>query len=424
MPGRSRPHRRSIAAPIAHPAPADDATPAPPAHHRARRRKLYRLLLVDPRPRVADDLARILADRPVILRTADSLASAQRRLAGEHTDMVLVARDLPDGPGLRLLDELARSRRATQAILLCEEPRLDHALEALRHGAADLLATPLVPDDAALRIDRALARQRHDLRLRLRLRRLRRVCQKLNKARHEIGRQVDVLCTDLVGAYQELAAQMQNVVQTSEYSAVIRQELDLEQLLRKTLEFLLEKAGPTNAAIFLPATGDEFSLGGYINYDYATGSPDVLLQHLADVVAPRVAERDAAVHLTDNDSLTAWIGDDATYLLDCHLLGVTARHRGETLAVLALFRDANQPFDSALVESLEAVAPLMAEYLARIIRVHHRHIADPFGLSPGDPPGQTAGGNDPADADHPDSPGNLGDLDDPGELDDGFDQAA
>ena len=46
---------------------------------------------------------------------------------------------------------------------------------------------------------------------------------------------------------------------SAEFGAVMNDELDLEHLLRKTLEFLLGKVGPTNAAIFLPGTGCGFT---------------------------------------------------------------------------------------------------------------------------------------------------------------------
>src|SRR5690606_37867773 len=131
------------------------------------------------------------------------------------------------------------------------------------------------------RVDAAIDRHRRDAQREQRTKRLRRLCRKLNEAREEVTQQVDVLCNDLVTAYQELANQMQQVVQTSEYAGLIRDELDLEGLLRKTLEFLVHKAGACNAAIFLPATADEYSLGGYVNYDCTSDSADILLQHLA-----------------------------------------------------------------------------------------------------------------------------------------------
>ena len=129
---------------------------------------------------------------------------------------------------------------------------------------------------------------------------------------------------------------------------------------------------PTNAAIFLPASNTEYHIGGYINYDCSTQSPEMLLQHLADVVAPKVSSTDAPLHITDNDTLSKWIGDDYAYLADCHVLAVACKHEGETLAVIVLFRDQTQPFTPLIVETCAAVGPTLAEHLTRLIRIHHR----------------------------------------------------
>lgn len=96
---------------------------------------------------------------------------------------------------------------------------------------------------------------------------------------------------------------MQHVMHTSEFSAQARDELDLERLVRKTLEFVLVKAGPTNATLFLPASMEEFTVGGYINYDTSSGSAELLLDHLADVVAPALAQHQQPVHVSANDEL-------------------------------------------------------------------------------------------------------------------------
>src|SRR5690606_39228493 len=155
----------------------------------------------------------------------------------------------------------------------------------------------------------------------------------------EVSEQVDILCHDLVTAYQDLAVQMQQVVHTSEYAMVIRDELDLEKLLRRTLEYIIEKAGASNAAIFLPSSMDEYSLGGYVNYDCTPESADMLLQHLGDVFAPKVARQNELVHITDNIALCGWLGDDAMWLEDRHVLAFGCRQDDEALAVIAVFRD-------------------------------------------------------------------------------------
>lgn len=344
----------------------------------ARAAQRFHVLLVDTDPKVRKVLADAISGEHMVLLEAASLAEARTRLRESEVDLALIEPNLPDGSGMDLAHELDQTRSTTQTIVISDQPNLQRAVEAIRAGAADFIAKPLDLDELNERVRVAIDRHKVGQKQQMRIRRLRRICKKLNIARQEVTQQVDILCNDLVTAYQELAAQMQHVVYTSEFAALVRNELDLENLLRKTLEYLVHKAGSTNAAIFLPATGSEYSLGGYVNYDCTPDSADLLLQHLADVVAPLLAERDAPVHITDNQTLGEWLGDDFAYLADSHVLGFACPHDDETLAVVVLFRDGSQPFDADVLETTAAIAPLLGQAMARIIRVHHRQINDSF----------------------------------------------
>lgn len=315
-------------------------------------------------------------DRRVTTDHAATHADAEVMLDQGGYDLALIADRLPDGDGIELAMRIVRDHADTRAIVLAEPGRAAAGFAAIRAGITDVLLTPFDYAAVEAAMLHALDAQKQERSQRDRVDRLRRLCKKLNQARLDVTDQVDVLCNDLVSAYQELANQMQHVAATSEYHALVRDELDLEQVLRKTLEYAVDKAGPTNAAIFLPATMDEYSLGGYVNYDCTADSADMLLDHLADVLAPRVADRDELVHLTDNDTLAHWIGDDAAYLADSHVIAFAAHHDGEPLAVVALFRDGDEPFHESVVEAAGAVSSVLGETLARVIKVHHRNMPD------------------------------------------------
>jgi hypothetical protein len=240
-----------------------------------------------------------------------------------------------------------------------------------------MLARPLAAAQVSACLDQAIRRAQDREKVKRRVRRLQRTCRKLQRAHDEVAAQVDVLCNDLVAAYQELAEQMQQVTRARDFASLVREELDLEQMLRKTLEFLLERAGPTNAAIFLPASLDEFSLGGYVNYDWTSESPELLLQLLADRLAPHVAAAETHLHLTDDLALAGVLDGKPDLLAGCHVLGVPCRLEDEPLAVVILFRESESPFEQETIELCQTIAPMIGEYLARIIRIHHRHLPEP-----------------------------------------------
>ncbi|MEX2214700.1 MAG: response regulator [Phycisphaeraceae bacterium] len=349
------------------------------ARARRRRRRPFRVMLVDNDPRTRDAFTSAITEHhthQIELIPVASVPEARRVLEKSHIDLVVIEPTISSGAGLGLAQVVVKEHSPTQAIVMAELATFESALAAIRAGATDLITKPIVLGELNERVQQAIVRSESEMRKEARVRRLRRVCKKLNAAREEVSQQVDILCNDLVTAYQELADQMHNVVETSEFAALVRNELDLERLLHQSLEFILEKVGPTNAAIFLPVTADEFTLGGYVNYDCADGSPELLLNHLADVVAPRAGESETAIHITDNDTLAEWIGDDSAYLTDCHMLAVPCWTENEVLAVMVLFRDGAQPFNEEITKTCAAIAPLLAQYLGKIVRVHHRHMQD------------------------------------------------
>ncbi len=310
------------------------------------------------------------------LHFASTLAQARVFLTSQPINIMLVEPQTVDGAAMKLAREVLAHRSGAQVILLVQDATSPVVVEAMRAGITDLLTKPLDPRDTEERLHLAMERARAHRRVHNRVRNLRKLCRSLDQARQEIAQQVDTLCNDLVNAYQELAQQMQQAIQSSEFNAAVRSELDLEQFVRKLLEYVLDKAGPTNAAVFLPSGGDEYALGGYINYDCSQDSPDFLLQHLGDVLAPQLAEREGVVHLTDNQALVDLVGEGWHALEDCHLAAITCRHEQEALAVIVLFRNHAQAFDEEVLETLSAIADTVGTSLARIIRVHHRHLPE------------------------------------------------
>lgn len=357
---------------------ADQKRPAEAGQTPGASRREPRVLLVDADGHSAATMeACATHGAPLRAFTARTLADARKQLQQRGPiDLLVVSREQPDGDALAFVREVASGPKLVQSVVIAADADAAFAIDAMRAGACDLLPKPLDLEETNRRLREALARQDKSKVTVRRVRRLRKLCRKLSRDRDEVSQQVDILCNDLVTAYQELADQMQQVVQGSEYGALVKHELDLEQALRTTLEFLVQKAGPTNAAIFLPATMDEYSLGGYVNFDCPGDTTDMLLDHLADVVAPKMTHRDGLEHIQSDPQMEAWIGDDAAYLAESELIAFSARHDDETLAVVALFRDQSQPFDRVVLDACASVGPILGEALARIIRVHHRHIPD------------------------------------------------
>ena len=305
---------------------------------------------------------------------AESAKEALRTIEADHIDLALIRTELPDGSGLTLTRELARTGRVPASILLAENPTLDEAVEAMRCGAVDIVSCRAAAAELILSVRTAFDRSRTARSREARIERLTRVCKRLNQARHEVTQQVSSLCGDLVNAYQELSGQVLELTVASEFNGLIRQELDVESLLRTALEFILAKTGPTNAAVFLPATSSDFSLGAYVNYDCPKDAADVLLDHLAGIVAPRMEKEHELKVLSSHDELIEFMGEDAHWLAESRAITFACHHDDECLAVVILFRDHRSPFAESVVPTLRVIADLFGKQLARVIHIHHRHL--------------------------------------------------
>jgi len=331
-----------------------------------------RILVVGGEPDFRASLVRTLNARRHRCTHLNRLDEARTATGKQRYDLILVHPTLPDGDGLEFAQGLQRTAPATKTIIFSETGSFKIALSAMRCGAVDFIHTPADQDEFVARIDAALVKRLAEIHREQRIRRLQGICRELHEARAEIADQVDVLCNDLAAAYQDLTDQISEAAMTSEFRTLLRQELDMEEALRTTLEYLLGKTGPTNAAVFLPDADHLYSLGAYVNYDCPRESIDTLLDHLCDAVCPQMSDETEIVAFDDASEFADWIGLDDECLGSSQVIAFSCRHHGECLAVMVLFRNREQPFDPKLAGTLDILRTIFAEQLSQIIRIHHR----------------------------------------------------
>jgi FixJ family two-component response regulator len=339
------------------------------------------VLLVSSSERVRRRHFRILTERVAMLIPAIDAREARLIAAERRIDLAIIDRDLADGCGLDLAEELADHGRGAMTVLTCPHATIDDAARAMQAGGVDLILHDEKADALKRRLEAACRRAAETLKARERTDKLRRLCHRLNEARREMSGQVGELCNDLVTAYRDLSEQMGSVQVRTELEALLRQELEIESLLRTLMEFVLAKVGPTNAAVFLPNSAGEFTLGAYINYDCPKDAAEPLMDRLADTLAPKFEDRAGLVRLRGAEQLSAAIGPEASWLDGSEML-VTACHEDEEcLAVLAVFRDGSRGFNDQQERIVAVCAEQFGKQLARIVKVHHRHLPkDSWGI--------------------------------------------
>src|SRR5436190_1578429 len=97
--------------------------------------------------------------------------------------------------------------------------------------ASDLLPKPFSVSHLVDRVSKALEKQRLTARNGKRLDRLRDAVRRLNVSRRTVSKKVDLLCNDLVGAYGELAKQLDSVRHQESFRKLLAEAKDLEQML-------------------------------------------------------------------------------------------------------------------------------------------------------------------------------------------------
>ncbi|MHC4415136.1 MAG: GAF domain-containing protein [Planctomycetota bacterium] len=300
------------------------------------------------------------------------LDEARAAVARGRFDLVLLDLSLPDGDALELARALQQTSPSTKTIALSDTGSFAQAVQALRCGVVDLVNAGIAPDDLAERINLALVASRADKQRDDHLAQLKVICKKLVAARDEVSEHLDGLCQDLAGAYQDMSLQMSEVAMATEFRTLLRQELDMEELLRTALEYLLAKTGPTNAAVFLPDAQGCFDLGAYVKYDCPRETITVLLNHLCQSVCPHMTEETEIVSFDDADEFAAWIGAEAGFLAGCQVVAFSCMLEGKCLAVMVLFRRKDEPFEESLVPTIDILRTIFAEQIANVVKVHHR----------------------------------------------------
>ncbi len=331
-------------------------------------------LVVTPRASVRRRVASLLHGQLDSIDYASDCNEAVERVSTSDCDLIIIERALGDSDGIDLLERISTNHPAIVGVIVGQIENTEDAVRAMRAGASDVISIQSRCAETARRLHECVKRAQRVRMRDARVMRLEKLCHKLDSARREVSGQVGDLCNDLVEAYRDLSEQFGDVKLATELNAVMRQELDIESLLRTMLEFTLSKIGSTNAAVFLPTSSGDYSLGAYVNYDIPKDAAEVMLDQLADSIAPKFEQCDGVVTLSSNADLDEALGSDAHWLSDQGAMVISCSHEDECLGVLTIFRSQSRPFGQEDERTLSIIAKLFGEQLGRVIHVHHRHL--------------------------------------------------
>ncbi len=314
------------------------------------------------------------------MQIAGSIAEARKIMLNHPVSLLVADLMLPDGNGMDLLEDLSLSSPGAGAVLMTSKPAVDQTVSAMRHGVLDFLAKPFNAKQIKDRLTSALHKQAIIARNERRLTRLKTAVRELNKARHTVSQKVDLLCNDLINAYGEISGQFQEVRLTERFRKTIDTANDLEQLLCHAMDWLLKEAGYSNIAIWLSGDEGAFDLGAYMKYTLV-GEKKITDALKNTLVQPTV--REGLLHLTENEFTHRLSAADRKLLGGQTVMSASCSYLGESLAVIAMFRDGKCPFREDDQTMLKNIASVFAVALATMVRGEDPEEA-PDEATPGD----------------------------------------
>jgi FixJ family two-component response regulator len=354
-----------------------------------------RMLVVDDEPGMIDlfrDLvAKAVNCQPVF---ASTLSDARAVMAQQGIDLLVADVNLPDGNGTSLLEELNRRHPMAAAVMMSGDPSVDCTISAMRGGAMDFLPKPFSPDQMAERIRKALLAHRLKRVQETRFRKLKDTCKKLNEARKTISKKVDLLCNDLITAYGELSRSLETVRLQEGYGQFIAKANGLEQLLCHTMDWLLRQVGYCNIGIWLASAEHDLQLGAFMKYTIAAEPP---LMEAMQKNLLKLTMRRGFVRLGAADLKATLTPAELKYLAEQDILAINCTYLGESLAVMALFRDHNTPFSNDDIAAIKTMSPLFALSLARAVKINENEGEDPPDGNQPPPSNEKPKKKDPAD---------------------------
>lgn len=270
-------------------------------------------------------------------------------------DAVVIDTPVCTPAAMKLMRELGQRHIAT--LLVCPQVTFEQAVEVMRTGAADIVPADVKPRELCKRLRAAL--------------KIDPVSESTAaRVKADAGTKGSIMSTDAKAA--------------GEFARLIQSELDVETLLRHALEFILARVGPTNAAVFLPGSTGEYALGAYVNLSCPKDTAEVMLDHLANTAAPKLESAVGVVDLSDAKTMEKVLGEGAEWLQGQRVLAFACRQENECLAVFVLFREDSRPFAADSSQALSMVRDEFGRQLARVIRIHHRHLPRDKWGAPGD----------------------------------------
>ena len=117
-----------------------------------------KVLMVEDHPQTVYAVRPVFSHLQLQIDHVGSVQEAMHRMSTQHYDLVIVDRNLPDGDGLEVLEELQSSALPSRVLVLSQRSEMQEKMAGFEAGADDYLPKPFSAQELSARV-RALLRR-------------------------------------------------------------------------------------------------------------------------------------------------------------------------------------------------------------------------------------------------------------------------
>lgn len=118
------------------------------------------VLIIEDEKELAKSIVQYLSEENYLCEVASSFKEALHKITMFDYDCILLDITLPDGSGLKILEELARQHKQDGVIIISAKNSVDDKIEGLQLGADDYLTKPFHLSELTARIYSLIRRKR------------------------------------------------------------------------------------------------------------------------------------------------------------------------------------------------------------------------------------------------------------------------
>jgi len=334
-----------------------------------------RILIIDDEETLCYFLKESLEENGYQAVAAHTAREGLEVVTKQQIDLVLLDLKLPDGDGLNVLYEIKKEDSDLPVIVLTGHAAVESAAQAMKLGAHDYLEKPVNLDQLTFSMAEALkARPRGPVEVSL---------ATITHAGDPASEGADGAdpagggyrswgqWAEMSRMYRELERQTEQVLVVDSISSDIMRSLEIDELIERVVDGLIELSAVDMAAVFLSdEDGRELVLAGQRRFPLHVWEDLSLRRVSAEGVESATARSaGAALPLGEvgpdpwSERLNSRLGNDVATLL------VPLRDQAHLWGLIVIGRRGRQPFESAQIQTFCTVAERLALAVAHVTRL-------------------------------------------------------